>query len=203
VQPELDHEPAPPGDVTRLLKSWSDGDQTAREQVVRLVYDDLRRRAAAMLRRERAGHTLRPTALVHEAYLRLVDQRVAWRNSSHFFGVASQAMRRVLVDHARAHHAAKRAEGGLRVEMTESLAPSSPRDADLLALDAALDALAARDPDQARLVELRFFGGLSHEQAAQVLGLSLASARHEWTLAKAWLYRRLKKDDRGRAPVRP
>ena len=186
-------DPAPPGDITRLLQSWSEGDGTAREEVARLVYDELHRRAVGLLRRENRGHTLRPTALVHEAYLRLVGQRTPFRNSSHFFGVASQAMRRILVDHARARHAQKRAEGGLRVELTESLASAGPRDVDLLALDAALDELAERDPGQARLVELRFFGGLSHEEAAESLGLTLAVAKQEWTLAKAWLFRRLTK----------
>jgi RNA polymerase sigma factor (TIGR02999 family) len=191
VSPDDPDEP-PPGDITRLLQSWSQGDDVAREELAALVYSELHRRAVAMLRREQKGHTLRPTALVHEAYLRLVGQRTSWRNSSHFFGVASQAMRRVLVDHARARHAAKRAEGGLRVELTEALASSEPREVDLLALDAALDALAARDPEQARLVELRFFGGLSHEEAAEVMGVSLASAKREWSLAKAWLFRRLR-----------
>jgi RNA polymerase sigma factor (TIGR02999 family) len=192
-------DPPPPGDITRLLQSWSQGDEVAREELAALVYSELHRRAVAMLRREQKGHTLRPTALVHEAYLRLVGQRTSWRNSSHFFGVASQAMRRVLVDHARARHAAKRAEGGLRVELTEALASSEPREVDLLALDAALDALASRDPEQARLVELRFFGGLSHEEAAEVMGVSLASAKREWSLAKAWLFRRLRAshDDAG------
>jgi RNA polymerase sigma factor (TIGR02999 family) len=189
----------PPGDITRLLRSWGAGDAASREELTRLVYSELHRRAAAILRRESPGHTLRPTALVHEAYLRLVGQRTPFRNSSHFFGVASQAMRRILVDHARARHAQKRAEGGLRVELTESLASAGPRDVDLLALDAALDELAERDPGQARLVELRFFGGLSHEEAAESLGLTLAVAKQEWTLAKAWLFRRLTKA-RGGAP---
>ena len=190
-----DDEDGPPaGDITRLLQSWSQGNEVAREELAALVYNELHRRAVSMLRREQKGHTLRPTALVHEAYLRLVGQRTSWRNSSHFFGVASQAMRRVLVDHARARHAAKRAEGGLRVELTESLASSEPREVDLLALDAALDALAGRDQEQARLVELRFFGGLSHEEAADVMGISLAAAKREWSLAKAWLFRRLRKD---------
>jgi RNA polymerase sigma-70 factor, ECF subfamily len=186
-----DQDDGPPGDITRLLRSWSAGDAVAGEELTRLVYAELHRRAAAILRRESPGHTLRPTALVHEAYLRLVGQRTPFRNSSHFFGVASQAMRRILVDHARARHAQKRAEGGLRVELTESLASASPRDVDLLALDAALDDLAARDPGQAQLVELRFFGGLSHEEAAETLGLTLAVAKQEWSLAKAWLFRRL------------
>lgn len=188
---------APPGDITRLLRSWSDGDSAAREELTRLVYSELRRRAAAILRRESPGHTLRPTALVHEAYLRLVGQRSPFRNSSHFFGVASQAMRRILVDHARARHAHKRAEGGVRVELTEQLASAGPREVDLLALDAALEELAERDPAQARLVELRFFGGLSHEEAAESLGLTLAVAKQEWSLAKAWLFRRLTTDEPG------
>jgi RNA polymerase sigma factor (TIGR02999 family) len=191
VDPERPDEP--PGAITRLLRSWGAGDAVAREELTRLVYSELHRRAASILRRESPGHTLRPTALVHEAYMRLVGQRTPFRNSSHFFGVASQAMRRILVDHARARHAQKRAEGGLRVELTESLASAGPRDVDLLALDAALDELATRDPEQARLVELRFFGGLSHEEAAESLGLTLSVAKQEWSLAKAWLFRRLTK----------
>jgi RNA polymerase sigma factor (TIGR02999 family) len=178
--------------VTRLLQAWSDGDLAARDQLVPLVYDELRRRAAAYLRRERPGHTLQPTALVHEAYGRLASQHEPFQNRAQFFAMASQMMRRVLVDHARAHHARKRASGGLRVELTEDLAAAEPRQVDLIALDRALEELAALDERQARLVEMRFFGGLTSDEAATALSVSLATANRDWALARAWLFRRLK-----------
>jgi RNA polymerase sigma factor (TIGR02999 family) len=187
--------PAPPPSpeaVTRLLRAWSEGDLAARDQLVPLVYDELRRRAAAYLRRERRGHTLQPTALVHEAYSRLAAQHEPFKNRSQFFAMASQMMRRVLVDHARAHHARKRASGGLRVDLTEGLAVAEPRELDFMALDRALEELAALDERQVRLVELRFFGGLTAEEAAEALSVSLATANRDWALARAWLFRRLK-----------
>ena len=180
-----------PGEVTHLLQAWGHGDAAATERLLPLVYGELRRRAAAYLRRERPGHTLRPTDLVHEAYLRLCSQNAAWQNREQFFGVAARLMRRILVDHARARRAAKRGRG-LRVTLSEALAASAPPEPDILDLDAALDELAARDERQARLVELRFFGGLTQEESAQVIGVSLATANREWAMAKAWLYRRLK-----------
>jgi RNA polymerase sigma factor (TIGR02999 family) len=162
-----------------------------------VVYDELRRRAAARLRRERPGHTLHPTDLVHETYLRLCAQNPAWQNREQFFAVASQLMRRILVDHARARAAAKRG-GGLRVTMDPGQHVPSKADPELLDLDRALTELAALDEAQARLVELRFFGGLGIEKAAEILGISRTTANREWQTAKSWLYRRLKQID-GRA----
>jgi len=198
-------------EVTELLRAWSAGDPAAGEQVVRLVYDELRRQAARYLRRERRDHTLRPTALVHEAYVRLIGQPgVSWQNRSQFFAVAAQMMRRVLVDHARARARAKREGGWYRISLEEvagGRAPGGavggagvhasggraggPPDVDLLALDLALTELAAVAPDRARLVELRFFAGLSIEETAQVLGVSVSTVTRDWRMAKAWLYRRI------------
>jgi RNA polymerase sigma factor (TIGR02999 family) len=181
----------PPGELTRLLRAWNRGDQEARDRLIPVVYHELRRRAAAYLRRERAGHTLRPTDLVHEAYLRLCQQNSGWENREQFFGVASSLMRRVLVDHARARRAAKRG-GGQRVTLPVDLASASSLEPDLLDLDVALGELAAVDGRAARLVELRFFGGLKLEEAAHCLGVSRATAAREWVTAKAWLFRRLR-----------
>lgn len=181
----------PPGEVTTLLQAWSDGDDGARDRLMPLVYQELRRRAASQLRRERRGHTLRPTDLVHETYLRLCEQNAAWQNRDQLFAVASRLMRRILVDHARSRAAAKRG-GGLRVTLSEGAGASSPAEPDMLDLDAALDELALLDERQARLVELRFFGGLDIDQAARALEISVATANRDWAMAKAWLYRRLK-----------
>ena len=181
----------PPGDVTTLLQAWSGGDEEARDRLLPLVYQELRRRAAGQLRRERRGHTLRPTDLVHETYLRLCAQNAAWQNREQLFGVASRLMRRILVDHARKRAAAKRG-GGLRVTLSEGLAAAPGGEPEMLDLDAALDELAVLDERQARLVELRFFGGLDIEQAARTLGVSVATANRDWVMARAWLYRRLK-----------
>ena len=156
-----------------------------------LIYEELRRRAAGHLRRERRGHTLRPTDLVHETYLRLNAQNPAWHNREQFYAVASRLMRRILVDHARKRAAHKRG-AGVRVTLAEGLAASPSREPDLLDIDAALDELAALDERQARLVELRFFGGLNLEEAARELSVSLATANRDWAMAKGWLYRRLK-----------
>jgi len=180
------------GDITRLLSAWSRGDAHARNEVAPLVYRELRRRAATYLRRERRDHTLQATALVHEAWLRLVGRdRIAWQGRAHFFAVASRAMRRILVDHARERHASKRPAPALRVALEEETASTDPRDCNLLALDQALDDLADLDPRQAQIVELRYFGGLSLDEAADVLGVSVSTLKHDWTLAKAWLYRRI------------
>jgi RNA polymerase sigma factor (TIGR02999 family) len=184
----------PHENLTGLLRAWARGDAAAGERLIPLVYDELRRQAARYLRRERPGHTLRPTALVHEAYLRLAEQREDWENRAHFFAVASTLMRRILVDHARRRRAAKRAGQACRVTLTEDVAVEQPRDVDLLALEAALDELAAFDATKARLVELRFFGGLTIEETSSVLDLSVATLVREWRLAKAWLYRRLHVD---------
>ncbi len=183
-----------PEALTTLLQAWSRGDIAARDQLVPLVYAELRRRAGGYLRAERRGHTLQPTALVHEAYIRLSEQNAGWKNRAHFFAVASQIMRRILVDHARARSAAKRPAKRMQLTLVEEGA-SGPRQLDLVALDEALDQLAAADPRQARMVELRFFGGLTHEEVASVLGVSLATVNREWRLAKAWLYQRVAAGD--------
>jgi RNA polymerase sigma factor (TIGR02999 family) len=182
----------PSGEVTRLLLAWGQGDDAARDRLLPIVYEELRRRAVSHLRHERRGHTLRPTEVVHEAYLRLCQQDAAWQNREQFFGVASRLMRRILVDHARARAAAKRG-GGLRVALVEGVAASGPGEPDLLDLNAALDELAALDERQAHLVELRYFGGLSIEETASVLRLSPATVSRDWTAARTWLYRRLKR----------
>jgi RNA polymerase sigma factor (TIGR02999 family) len=178
--------------VTRLLVDWGQGDQEALDQLAPLVYDELRRLAGNQLRRERPGHTLQSTALVHEAYLRLIDQKnVRWQNRAHFFGVASQMIRRILVDHARAHQAAKRGAGVPRLELDEALDAGVQRDLDLVALDDALESLGRLDPQQARIIELRFFGGLSIDETAEVIGISPATVKREWSSARAWLFREL------------
>jgi RNA polymerase sigma factor (TIGR02999 family) len=188
-----DREPEAPGPgvVTRLLQAWSKGDRGARDELMPVVYDQLRRRAAAYLRRERREHTLRPTDLVHEAYLRLCSQNAGFKNREQFFAVASSLMRRILVDHARARAAAKRGRG-LRVTLVEGLVARASAEPDLLELDAALGELAALDERQMKLVELRFFGGLTLEEAARCVGVSPATASRDWAMAKAWLHRRLK-----------
>ncbi len=183
----------PRGEVTAMLAAWRHGEREAAERLFELVYLELRAIAGNYLRRERAGQTLQPTALVHEAYLRLVDQtRVEWKNRGHFFAVASQAMRRALVDHARSRAAAKRGGGvepeALSVEMAAET-PVAP--IDILALDQALDRLAAADPELARVVELRFFGGLTLEETGEVAGRSLASVKRDWRAARAFLHREL------------
>jgi RNA polymerase sigma factor (TIGR02999 family) len=178
--------------VSGLLHAWAQGDERARDELMPLVYRELRRQAAGYLRHERPGHTLQPTALVHEAFVRLVAQdHVAWKNRAHFFGIAAQMMRRILVDHARAHQAAKRPGAALRVDWDERVGVTQPRDCDLLLLDQALDELSTRDPRQGQIVELRYFGGLSEQEAALVLSISRATVTREWQTAKAWLYRRL------------
>jgi len=160
--------------------------------LVPLVYRELRKQAASCLRRERPDHTLPPTALVHEAYLRLIGQnRVTWQNRAQFFGVASQMMRRILVDHARRDGAAKRPGAGLKVILDDRIGASAPPDCELLLLDQALNDLAAFDPRQGHLVELRYFGGLSEEEIAAVLGVSRSTVTREWQSARAWLYRRI------------
>ena len=181
----------PPGEITSLLRAWGAGDPAARDRLMPVVYEELRRRAARFLRRERPGHTLHSGELVHETYLRLLRQNAAWQNRDQFFGVASSMMRRILVDHARARGARKRG-GPLRVTLDERHAVAAPAEPDLLDLDAALSELAAFDERQARLVELRYFTGLGIEDAARVLGVSVATANREWAIAKAWLYKRLR-----------
>jgi RNA polymerase sigma-70 factor, ECF subfamily len=181
--------------VTELLRAWGAGDAQASESLVRLVYAELRRQASLALRREGAGHTLQPTALVHEAWLRLGDQHGArWESRSQFFAIAAQMMRRVLVDHARTRHALKRGAGAVQVSLGDAdrAAESSALDAvDLLALDQALARLAALDPEKARLVELRYFAGLSIPEAAAALGVSQATVGREWAVARMFLRREL------------
>ena len=181
-----------PGEVTALLLAWGAGDREALQKLIPLVYGDLRRRAAGYLRKERAGHTLQPTALVNEAYLKLVDQtRVKWENRAHFLAVASRAMREVLVDYARRHRADRRGSGETRVALHDGSAVTLPRSLDLLALDVALDRLSALDERQGKLVELRVFGGLTIEEAAEALGISPATVSREWKHAEAWLAREM------------
>ena len=185
----------PPSGITELLAAWAAGDRRAADRLLPAVYDELRRQAARAMRREPDGSTLQPTALVHEAYLRLVDQRAPWHSRAQFFGVAAQAMRRVLVDHARARHAAKRGGGAPQITLGDAAAqqPGAAADsaADVLALHDALTRLAALDPDQARLVELRYFAGLTIEETAAALGSSPATVKREWAVARAWLHREL------------
>ena len=181
-----------PSDVTGLLSAVKAGDRSAVEKLLPIVYDELRRRAASLMRREREGHTLQPTALVHEAFVQLVQQdRVDWQGRAHFFAVAAQLMRRILVDHARGRLRDKRGGGAVRISLDEGLGLSVERDADVVALDDALKSLAAVDARQAELVEMRFFGGLSVEEVAAVLGVSKRTVEAEWTVTKAWLRREL------------
>jgi len=181
-------EPDPPSGVTELLRRWNSGDREAMDRLMPIVYDELRRLAAGYLKGERPGHTLQPTALVHEAYLRLVRQdRVEWQNRAHFFGIAASMMRRVLVDHARRRQAEKRDAGGFRLTLQLGEAFEAARDPELLELDQALGRLERLDADQARVVELRFFGGLTVEETAVVLGISTATVKREWRTAKAFL----------------
>ena len=178
--------------VTQLLADWSNGDLKARDRLLPLVYAELRRLAAASLRRERSDHTLQPTALVHELYLRLVEERsVDWRSRSQFFGVAAKLMRRILVDHARARLADKRGGGTSRVPLTDTILMSRERPDELLALDEGLIRLASLDPQQGRIVELRAFAGLSVEETSQAMGISPATVKRDWAMAKAWLAREI------------
>lgn len=183
-----------PKDVTQLLVDWSQGDERALEELMPLVYDELHRLAEHYMRRERSDHTLQPTALVNEAYLRLVDQtRVQWRNRAHFIGVAAQLMRRVTVKHAERHRAAKRGGGAVAVPLDEAAVAATASSEDVIALDEALERLKELDPRQSRVVELRFFGGLTGKEMAEVLGVSPATVDREWRLARAWLQRELRR----------
>ncbi len=177
--------------VTQLLADWSQGDREALDRLMPLVYDELRRLADSYLRRERRNHTLQPTALVHEAFVRLVGQELHLENRAHFFGVAAQVMRCILVDHARAHLTAKRGGEAQRLSLEEAIDLPAPREVDLIALDDALTDLARFDPQQARIVELRYFGGLTIEEVAQVLDISPATVKREWHLARTWLHREI------------
>lgn len=181
-----------PNEITEQLIAWSKGDEAARDALIPAVYQELRRMADYYLRGENTGHSLQPTALVHEAYLRLIDQtKVEWQNRAHFFGVAAQMMRRILVDHAKAKHRVKRGGSAPRVSLDETVNLSSERAAELVALDDALKVLNELDERKSRIVELRYFGGLTVDETAQVLGVSDKTVMRDWSLAKAWLYAQL------------
>ena len=185
-----------PGEVTRLLQDWCNGDQAALEKLMPLIYGELHNLAARYLRRENPGHSLQATALVNEAYLRLIGQHnVRWQNRMHFFAIAAQMMRCILVNYARDKHRAKRGGKVHRVTLDERIA-FEERDLDLVALDDALNLLAEVDGRKSRLVELRFFAGLTIEETAEVLGISVATAKRDWMMARVWLYRKIKKEDR-------
>jgi RNA polymerase sigma factor (TIGR02999 family) len=178
-----------PSRVTRLLLDWSDGDERARDEALPIVYDELRRLAALYLLRERRDHTLQPTALVHEAYLRLVDQRhVNWRNRAQFVGLAAVMMRRILVNYARDRAAGKRGGDMEKVPLSDVDEPGRPQDVDLIVLEDALDQLSAIDSRKSKIVELKFFGGLTTNEIAEVLQLSPATIERDWSFARAWLY---------------
>ena len=184
-------------DVTRLLARWGQGDREALDQLTPLVYNELRRLAKAYLRRERPDHTLEGTALVHEAYLRLIDQhQVEWKSRNQFFGLAAELIRRILVDHARARVAAKRGGGNFKLSLDDAIAPPQEKDLDLVALDDALQSLARADAQQSRIVELRYFGGLTIEETAEILDISPATIKRDWVMAKAFLKREMLRNAR-------
>lgn len=179
-------------EITDQLIAWSNGDAAALDKLIPVVYQELRRMADQYLRREDLSHSLQPTALVHEAYLRLIDQtKVEWQNRAHFFGVAAQMMRRILIDHAKTKHRLKRGGTAIKVSLDENVNISQERAAELIALDDALQELAQMDERKSRIVELRYFGGLSVDETAQVLGISDKTVMRDWNLAKAWLYQQL------------
>src|SRR5262245_23321966 len=185
-------------EIMGLLVAWSDGDAAALEKLTPLIYDDLHRQAKRYMARENPGNLLQTTALINEAYLRLIDYKsVQWQNRAHFFGVAAQIMRRILVDLARAESSAKRGGEALRVSLIEAEGVAHPQGVDLVALNDALDALAALDPRRSKVVELRFFGGLDIAEIAEVLKVSEGTVRRDWSLAQAWLFRELNKESSG------
>ncbi|HEU0253711.1 MAG TPA: sigma-70 family RNA polymerase sigma factor [Pyrinomonadaceae bacterium] len=182
----------PPENITELLASYGRGDKESLDRLMPIVYEELRRQAARYLRREQPGNTLQTTALIHEAYVRLVDQRnTQWQNRAHFFGIAAQMMRRILVDHARAKKRVKRGGSEIRVSLSDATVAAKEQDLDVVALDAALERLALIDEQQSRVVELRFFSGLSVEETAEVMGISKSTVKREWSMARAWLHREL------------
>jgi RNA polymerase sigma factor (TIGR02999 family) len=181
--------------ITKLLLGYGRGDKEALDELMPVVYDELRRQAARYLRREQAGHTLQTTALIHETYVRLVDQRhVQWQNRAHFFGIAAQLMRRILVDHARTKKRVKRGGSDIRVSLDDADVSVKEKDLDVVALDEALQRLSAIDEQQSRVVELRFFSGLTVEETAEAMGISKATVKRDWSMAKAWLHRELSGD---------
>jgi RNA polymerase sigma factor (TIGR02999 family) len=184
-------------DISLLLQAWSDGDREAMDELLPLVYDELHRQAHRFLRRERQNHTLQTTALIHEAYLNLIDQKcVSWQNREHFFAISANLMRRILVNYANARHRKKRGGSAENLELDDSILIATKRkDFDLLALDEALTRLAAMDKQQAEIVELRYFSGLTIEETASVLGISPATIKRDWKLTRAWLYRELSGKD--------
>ncbi len=178
-----------PEEVTLLLAELTKGNEQAASRLIPLVYEELRRLARNYMRRERGDHTLQPTALVNEAYLKLVEQRsVDWQSRAHFFGIAAQVMRRILIDHARGHMRDKRGGGAIPVPLDEALVFAPEQSSELVKLDASLERLAKHDPRQSRIVELRFFGGLTVEQTADMLGISAKTVKRDWSMAKAWLH---------------
>ena len=182
-----------PADVTELLMDWGNGNRAALDRLMPLIYDELHRLAARQIRKESPGHTLQTTVLVNEAYLRLVDQtRVRWQNRAQFFGVAAQLMRRILVDHARTRVAAKRGGGMTPITLIDVAEASSPRGVDVIVLDDALTRVTSLYPEQGRLVELRYFGGLTIEETGEAMGISPATVKRQWMVARAWLLRDLK-----------
>lgn len=186
--------PTAPHEITQLLQKWSGGDRAALDQLIPLVYDELRLQAARYLRHERPRHTLQTTALVHEAYLKLVAQdKVHWRNRAHFFGIAATLMRRILIDHARSRHAARRGGGSdLKLTMDAALGVTDEPSLNLLEIDEALTKLAKLDERQSRIVELRFFAGMSVEETAEALGIAAATVKRDWQVAKAWIRREMR-----------
>ena len=181
--------------VTKMLRDWRNGDQEALEQLIPVVYDELHRQAARYLRREHPGHTLQTTALIHEAYLRLINQQnIEWQNRAHFYAIAARLMRQILVDHARRRQATKRGGSDIKVPLEEAMVISPGENVDLVALDEALTRLAAIDPQQSRIVELRYFSGLSVEETAEVLGVSSRTVNRDWNVAKAWLRQQIARD---------
>jgi len=181
-----------PSEVTQLLIEWSNGDRAALDQLIPIVESELRRVASRLISNENPGHTLQTSALINEAYLRLVDQKnVQWQNRAHFFAVSAQIMRHILIDHARRHHYAKRGAGARKIEFDEATLMPERRAAELVALDDALRELAEMDPRKSEIVELRFFGGLNIEEAAEVMKISPATVQREWRRARAWLHRAL------------
>src|SRR5262249_45558812 len=189
-------QPSSQPEITALLVAWGNGERSALDQLTPLVYKELRRLARRALKHERAGHTLQTSDLVHEAYLKLFNEReMSWQNRAHFFAVAAQMMRMILVDYARKRNYAKRGGGALQVSFAEALAVSDERAADLIALDDALNALARFDERKSQIAELRYFGGLSVEETAEALGVAPVTVMRDWRLAKAWLYRELSQGD--------
>ncbi|HEX5085412.1 MAG TPA: sigma-70 family RNA polymerase sigma factor [Blastocatellia bacterium] len=184
-----------PNEVTERLIAWGAGDRAAFDQLLPIVYQELRRMAGNYLRQENPGHTLQPTALVHEAWLRLIDQtRVDWRNRAQFFGVAAQMMRRILVDHAKSKHREKRGGDAVKLSLDDAINISRERAADLIALDDALDELMFIDGRKSRVVELRYFGGFSVEETAKILEVSSETVMRDWKMAKAWLYQQIRRE---------